>query len=222
MRYFDLFGETNWIFKQADKIWVLMLRDCAEWTIAFWILSAPQMPDANTRPLNTDTLHAAAMSCSILRYPVSDGSERIVISEKSAPRTFELVNEELSDALIEQFAGIDAVKFCQHQHTFLVKEPNDVNEILNRRRRQAATDPLDIPIDSRSPNCMDLLLDCGRRVVEVNNCYTWINGAMLMHRECLADNEFRVTLTKPKGRISQIQEEQWEICKERRKQGLRC
>lgn len=26
------------------------------------------MPDANTRPLNTDTLHAAAMSCSILRY----------------------------------------------------------------------------------------------------------------------------------------------------------
>uniref|UniRef100_A0A915C053 Uncharacterized protein n=1 Tax=Parascaris univalens TaxID=6257 RepID=A0A915C053_PARUN len=176
--------------------------------------------------------------------PLSDGSERIVIDEKkvvvirlhsndrcyiaplhqnfSAPRTFELVNEELSDALIEQFAGIDAVKFCQHQHTFLVKEPNDVNKIQNRRRRQAATDPLETPIDSRSPNCMDILLDCGRRVVEVNNCYTWINGAMQMHRECLADNEFRVTLTKPKGRIDQIQEEQWEICKERRKQGLRC
>lgn len=41
---------------------------------------------------------------------------------------------------------------------------SSVNEIHNRRRRQAATDPLDIPIDSRSPNCMDLLLDCGRRV----------------------------------------------------------
>ncbi|KHN73518.1 hypothetical protein Tcan_11749 [Toxocara canis] len=138
-------------------------------------------------------------------------------------RKLELINEELSEALIEQLAGVDALRFCRNQQTFLLKEPENTNAPINRRRRrQALTNPLDLPIEQRTPNCMDLLLDCGRQIGEVNDCYTWINGAMAMHRQCLSDSEFKVTIAKPKGRIAKIQEQQWKICEERRREGLRC
>ncbi|KAK0390365.1 hypothetical protein QR680_019325 [Steinernema hermaphroditum] len=178
-----------------------------------------------------------------------DGSERIVIAEKNVTvvrahsndrcyvvplrlavdqqqlkQHVELVEEITNPTILEKVAGVDAVDFCHDHRVFFMADPQA--KLPSRRRRRDAektVDPQKLKYEERSPRCMDVLLDCADgKIGEVHSCFTWINGVMAMDRECLSPTEFKVTLQKPKGRILKIQKEQWDICKERRKEGLRC
>lgn len=40
-----------------------------------------------------------------------------------AGRPLELVNEPLSEEVVEGMAGPDAVEFCRHQKTYLLRDP---------------------------------------------------------------------------------------------------
>uniref|UniRef100_A0A914VJ98 Uncharacterized protein n=1 Tax=Plectus sambesii TaxID=2011161 RepID=A0A914VJ98_9BILA len=196
----------------------------------------------------------------------------------AAGRPLELVNEPLSENVIEGMAGPDAVEFCRHQSTFLLRDPMQVEKA--RRKREAdgaeaghadaaaapaaapaaaagAAGPaapapvaashasegakptagkpgvgifahrpsgLDLPLEQREPRCVDLILDCGKGqgVGEVQTCYTWINGVIKMAQECVSPTQFKIYMTKPPGRMLKIAQQQWKICLQRRKEGLRC
>jgi len=83
---------------------------------------------------------------------------------------------------------------------------------------------LDMTYEERTPNCMDILLLCSESgaIGKVQSCYTWINGVMYMEQTCIAENKFKITMTKPPGRMLKIAQQQWRICLFRRKEGKRC
>jgi hypothetical protein len=233
----------------------------------------------------------------------------------AAGRPLELVNQPLSEEVVEGMAGADAVQFCQHQQTYLLRDPMQVEQA--RRKRDAAyaaaeaaheaaggaaveavpaeaehgasgsaehgaaapaaapasgeasheaaapaagaaaagpappaaqtatggggyakptagkpgvgifahrPSGLDLPLEQREPRCIDLILDCGKGtgIGEVQTCYTWINGVIKMAQECVSPTQFKIYMTKPPGRMLKIAQQQWKICLQRRKEGLRC
>jgi hypothetical protein len=83
---------------------------------------------------------------------------------------------------------------------------------------------LDLPLEQREPRCVDLILDCGKGtgIGEVQTCYTWMNGVIKMAQECVSPTQFKIYMTKPPGRMLKIAQQQWKICLQRRKEGLRC
>ena len=58
--------------------------------------------------------------------------------------------------------------------------------------------------------------------LQTQQCYTWINGVILMKQECTDGNKFKIYMSKPPGRILKIAQREWKVCIERRKEGLRC
>jgi len=159
------------------------------------------------------------------------------------------VPEALSEHLVEELGGVWAVQFCEGLSSYLLRDVAKVEE--SRRRRQAtdASQPqpqpqqpqpsggsptqrpfgtsrrpsgLDLDIDQRNPRCDELILDCVTSVGKVQTCYTWINGVIKMDQKCESPTVFKVFMTKPPGRMLKIAQEQWKICVERRKTGLKC
>jgi hypothetical protein len=97
----------------------------------------------------------------------------------------------------------------------------------SRRKRNSLTEyrpsGLDIPLEQREPRCVDLILDCAfGQIGQVQTCYTWLNGVIKMNQECVSTTQFKINMTKPPGRMLKIQQQQWLICLQRRKEGLRC
>lgn len=83
---------------------------------------------------------------------------------------------------------------------------------------------LNLKYEERNPRCEDLILDCGKdgAIGQTQQCYTWINGVILMKQECTDGNKFKIYMSKPPGRILKIAQREWKVCIERRKEGLRC
>jgi len=81
---------------------------------------------------------------------------------------------------------------------------------------------LDVPIEQREPRCDDTFLDCVVSIGKKVTCFSWTNGVIKLDQECMQGNQFRVSMTKPPGRILKLAQEQWRICVERKMQGLKC
>ena len=137
-------------------------------------------------------------------------------------KVFSLVHTPLSRELLEDLAGADALKFCSGADAYLLKDVLSDERMREKRQVAERKSGLNLSYEERTPRCMDLVLDCGLNVGQVQNCYTWMNGVILMAQECVAENQFRIYMTKPPGRILKIAQQQWLICLERRQQGLRC
>uniref|UniRef100_A0A1I7Y3E6 BRICHOS domain-containing protein n=1 Tax=Steinernema glaseri TaxID=37863 RepID=A0A1I7Y3E6_9BILA len=185
--------------------------------------------DRNGRWDGSERMIIAEKNITVVRAHSSDRCYivplRLATDEKQLKQHVELIEEITSTTIFEKLAGVDAVNFCHDHRVFFMTDP-PTKQSSRRHKRVAIdrnVDPQKLKYEERAPRCMDILLDCaGGKIGEVHSCFTWINGVMSMDRECLSETEFKVTLQKPKGRIIKIQKEQWDICKERRKEGLRC
>jgi hypothetical protein len=136
-------------------------------------------------------------------------------------RKLQLVREIIDENDKLNVLGGDGKKFCSDDKIYLLEALSEGTR--QKRDSTAAGDPLQLSYEKRSPRCVDLILDCAEgEIGEVRSCYTWINGAMTMKQTCLSQKEFKITLTKPTGRIMKVQREQALICFERRQNGLRC
>uniref|UniRef100_A0AC34F1Y5 Uncharacterized protein n=1 Tax=Panagrolaimus sp. ES5 TaxID=591445 RepID=A0AC34F1Y5_9BILA len=172
-----------------------------------------------------------------------DGAVRLTIDEKNItllrtmakhrcyilPKTsavmrkLQLVREIIDNNDKLNVLGKDGLRFCSDDKIYLLETLSDNPRQKREAAIEAAVDPLQVSYEDRSPRCVDLILDCAEgQIGEVRSCYTWINGAMTMKQTCLSPKEFKVTLTKPTGRIMKVQREQAAICFERRQNGLRC
>ncbi|TKR72113.1 hypothetical protein L596_019623 [Steinernema carpocapsae] len=184
------------------------------------------MFERNGRWDSSERIMIAEKNITVVRAHSSDRCYivplRLAVDQQQLKQHVELVEEITNTRILESLAGIDAVDFCKNHRVFFMADPQ-IKATSRRRREAAAVDPLKLKYEERSPRCMDVLLDCADgKIGEIHSCFTWINGVMAMDRECISPTEFKVTLKKPEGRILKIQKEQWEICKERRKEGLRC
>jgi len=150
--------------------------------------------------------------------PVKASPKGETNTHKAKP--FRILPEKLSTEFVRYFAGEDALVICGDFDTYLAVEV-DAADAKNAAAR-AKRGTLDMTYEQRTPNCMDLLLLCPDSVGKVQSCYTWIMGVMYMDQTCLAENKFKITMTKPPGRMLKIQQEQWRECLFRRKEGKRC
>uniref|UniRef100_A0A914CY91 Uncharacterized protein n=1 Tax=Acrobeloides nanus TaxID=290746 RepID=A0A914CY91_9BILA len=122
----------------------------------------------------------------------------------------------ISKNVAESLGGKNVMRFC-HNNLFYLLSP------ASNSTRIEQNDGLSLSYEERTPRCTDLLLDCSnQKIGESQLCYTWINGVMRMDQSCISSTEFKVSLRKPQGRMLKIQQEQWKICLERRRNGLRC
>ncbi|VDD89899.1 unnamed protein product [Enterobius vermicularis] len=143
-------------------------------------------------------------------------------SSNQAERLLNVELEELSVSDVQRVGGLLAVVFCKNLPVFFLKPFIYEEHERKKRSESLILNSLTIPIEERKPNCMDLLLDCGDKIGETNSCYTWLNGVLNMSRECSDQNTVKVTVFNTTAATQELTEKQWQICRERRKKGLRC
>lgn len=172
----------------------------------------------------TERLHIDEKGVTVMRTADSDRCYVMPINRDNEKRTLSLIHDPLSDEMLEQIGGPYAVDFCDGQPVYMLKDIHQAEASRAKRQAPVRASGLDKEYDERTPRCMDLVLDCSAdgAIGQTQDCYTYINGVILMKQECTSENTFKIYMSKPPGRILKIAQQQWKICIARRSEGLRC